>query len=279
MPSPSSVCCACSRCRWPTTSPRSASSRRRDTARKGMLRSSCVKFGQPPGSGPLRRGQRPLVGVGAYEASAVSGNGSIINGRGISDSAVWAAAGRARDPVHRGVLSRFPPQEDGGRSRPAAGRSRSPDPDGRGRASRRSARRSCPCRSRSRTSSGHRRPIRSSPISSSSSRTSSQLGAGACSISGSAAPARTGAARGTSAPSPRSRKSGRSTTASTRSSSRPRTASTRCAARSRSWRSTWSASSRTRSTAGESKVFLSKRLGQHVIDSHRSRRSVQRNDD
>jgi hypothetical protein len=28
---------------------------------------------------------------------------------------------------------------------------------------------------------------------------------------------------------------------------------------------------------GESKVFLSKRLGQHVIDSHRSRRSVQRN--
>ena len=30
---------------------------------------------------------------------------------------------------------------------------------------------------------------------------------------------------------------------------------------------------------GESKVFLSKRLGQHVIDSHRSRRSVQRNDD
>jgi hypothetical protein len=31
--------------------------------------------------------------------------------------------------------------------------------------------------------------------------------------------------------------------------------------------------------SGESKVFLSKRLGQHVIDSHRSRRSVQRNDD
>ena len=30
---------------------------------------------------------------------------------------------------------------------------------------------------------------------------------------------------------------------------------------------------------GESKVFLSKRLGQHVIDSHRSRRSVHRNDD
>ena len=30
---------------------------------------------------------------------------------------------------------------------------------------------------------------------------------------------------------------------------------------------------------GESKVFLSKRLGQHVIDSHRSRRSVQRDDD
>ena len=30
---------------------------------------------------------------------------------------------------------------------------------------------------------------------------------------------------------------------------------------------------------GESKVFLSKRLGQHVIDSHRSRRSVLRNDD
>jgi hypothetical protein len=29
---------------------------------------------------------------------------------------------------------------------------------------------------------------------------------------------------------------------------------------------------------GESKVFLSKRLGQHVIDSHRSRRSVLRND-
>jgi hypothetical protein len=29
---------------------------------------------------------------------------------------------------------------------------------------------------------------------------------------------------------------------------------------------------------GESKVFLSKRLGQHVIDSHRSRRSVQRDD-
>jgi hypothetical protein len=29
----------------------------------------------------------------------------------------------------------------------------------------------------------------------------------------------------------------------------------------------------------ESKVFLSKRLGQHVIDSHRSRRSVQRTDD
>ena len=30
---------------------------------------------------------------------------------------------------------------------------------------------------------------------------------------------------------------------------------------------------------GESKVFLSKRLGQHVIDGHRSRRSLQRNDD
>jgi hypothetical protein len=30
---------------------------------------------------------------------------------------------------------------------------------------------------------------------------------------------------------------------------------------------------------GESKVFLSKRLGQHVIDSHRSRRSLQRGDD
>ena len=30
---------------------------------------------------------------------------------------------------------------------------------------------------------------------------------------------------------------------------------------------------------GESKVFLSKRLGQHVIDSHRSRRSVKRHDD
>jgi hypothetical protein len=29
----------------------------------------------------------------------------------------------------------------------------------------------------------------------------------------------------------------------------------------------------------ESKVFLSKRLGQHVLDSHRSRRSVQRDDD
>ena len=29
---------------------------------------------------------------------------------------------------------------------------------------------------------------------------------------------------------------------------------------------------------GESKVFLSKRLGQHVIDSHRSRRSVKRHD-
>ena len=27
---------------------------------------------------------------------------------------------------------------------------------------------------------------------------------------------------------------------------------------------------------GESKVFLSKRLGQHVIDSHRSRRTVTR---
>jgi len=30
---------------------------------------------------------------------------------------------------------------------------------------------------------------------------------------------------------------------------------------------------------GESKVFLSKRLGQHVIDSHRSRRSLRRDDD
>src|SRR4029453_8229930 len=30
---------------------------------------------------------------------------------------------------------------------------------------------------------------------------------------------------------------------------------------------------------GESKVFLSKRRGQHVIDSHRSRRSLQRGDD
>jgi hypothetical protein len=30
---------------------------------------------------------------------------------------------------------------------------------------------------------------------------------------------------------------------------------------------------------GESKVFLSKRLGQHVIDGHRSRRSVKRDDD
>jgi len=30
---------------------------------------------------------------------------------------------------------------------------------------------------------------------------------------------------------------------------------------------------------GESKVFFSKRLGQHVLDSHRSRRSVQRDDD
>ena len=31
--------------------------------------------------------------------------------------------------------------------------------------------------------------------------------------------------------------------------------------------------------SGESKVFLSKRLGQHVIDSHRSRRSLRRDDD
>jgi hypothetical protein len=31
--------------------------------------------------------------------------------------------------------------------------------------------------------------------------------------------------------------------------------------------------------AGESKVFLSKRLGQHVIDSHRFRRSLRRDDD
>jgi len=31
--------------------------------------------------------------------------------------------------------------------------------------------------------------------------------------------------------------------------------------------------------AGESKVFLSKRLGQHVVDSHRSRRSVVRTDE
>jgi hypothetical protein len=30
---------------------------------------------------------------------------------------------------------------------------------------------------------------------------------------------------------------------------------------------------------GESKVFLSKRIGQHVIDSHRSRRSLRRDDD
>jgi len=30
---------------------------------------------------------------------------------------------------------------------------------------------------------------------------------------------------------------------------------------------------------GESKVFLSKRLGQHVIDRHRSRRSVVRTSD
>jgi hypothetical protein len=31
--------------------------------------------------------------------------------------------------------------------------------------------------------------------------------------------------------------------------------------------------------SGESKVFLSKRLGQHVIESHRSRRSLRRDDD
>jgi hypothetical protein len=31
--------------------------------------------------------------------------------------------------------------------------------------------------------------------------------------------------------------------------------------------------------AGESKVFMSKRLGQHVIDGHRSRRSITRDDD
>jgi hypothetical protein len=31
--------------------------------------------------------------------------------------------------------------------------------------------------------------------------------------------------------------------------------------------------------SGESKVFLSKRLGQHVIDSHRSRRSLRRDDE
>jgi hypothetical protein len=31
--------------------------------------------------------------------------------------------------------------------------------------------------------------------------------------------------------------------------------------------------------SGESKVFLSKRLGQHVIDSHRSRRSITRDGD
>jgi hypothetical protein len=31
--------------------------------------------------------------------------------------------------------------------------------------------------------------------------------------------------------------------------------------------------------SGESKVFLSKRLGQHVIDSHRFRRSLRRDDD
>jgi hypothetical protein len=32
------------------------------------------------------------------------------------------------------------------------------------------------------------------------------------------------------------------------------------------------------STTGESKVFLSKRLGQHVLDTHRSRRSLTRRD-
>jgi hypothetical protein len=32
------------------------------------------------------------------------------------------------------------------------------------------------------------------------------------------------------------------------------------------------------SHTGESKVFLSKRLGQHVLDSHRSRRSLTRRD-
>ena len=31
--------------------------------------------------------------------------------------------------------------------------------------------------------------------------------------------------------------------------------------------------------SGESKVFLSKRLGQHVLDEHRSRRSVVRTDE
>ena len=31
-------------------------------------------------------------------------------------------------------------------------------------------------------------------------------------------------------------------------------------------------------STGESKVFLSKRLGQHVLDTHRSRRSLTRRD-
>jgi hypothetical protein len=88
--------------------------------------------------------------------------------------------------------------------------------------------------------------------------------------------AATGAARGTFAPSPRSRKSGRWRTGSTRFVVKTKN-------RFYEMRSTLAQLQFDvirfvphPVDSGESKVFLRKRLGQHVLDTHRSRRSVVR---
>ena len=54
--------------------------------------------------------------------------------RGLLPQTVRPPAGSPRDPVHRGVLPRFPPQEDRGRGHQPPGRPRSPYRDGGGAA-------------------------------------------------------------------------------------------------------------------------------------------------
>ena len=83
-----------------------------------------------------------------------------IFSRGISHHAVRARAGRARNPIHRGVLRRVSAQEDRDGNRPPAEGPRPPDSARHGAAARRSGNGRCRSPSRSRTRSACRKPNR-----------------------------------------------------------------------------------------------------------------------